>query len=343
MSACGVRIVGIGVEIPEQVVTTAEVERRLRLCERFAVPNGWLEEVTGVRQHHWAGAHVRPSALAARAAWRALAAARLDAGRIDTVLYAGASREDGECSTARLVADAVGAPHARAFDLVHASSGLLDALDVADALVRSGKAEHVLVAAGERAAFAVDWDAGSAEEALRSVGSLVAGDGGGALVLAASDDAGRGLRARAFVAAGAAGRDVERPNGARACELCGAPVGRAFLSDGRELVAASATLLRPAIEAVLRRSGWGYGELDVVFCAQPTKRAVDAAMVRLGEAAPIAHRLWSTAGRFGNTSTVGVPLAMSEARAAGALRDGAKVLVLGASGGMDAAALTLVW
>jgi 3-oxoacyl-[acyl-carrier-protein] synthase-3 len=89
----------------------------------------------------------------------------------------------------------------------------------------------------------------------------------------------------------------------------------------------------------MERTGWRYEDLDVVFCHQPTKNAV----VQLGDATEAARKLWSTAERFGNTSTCSIPLAMAEALEAGILVPGAKVLVLAPSAGISAAAVTLVW
>ena len=72
-SAMSVRITGIGTEIPERVVTTAEVEERAALCERFHVEPGWLERVTGVRERRWADDDVQPSTLAVAAGRKAVA------------------------------------------------------------------------------------------------------------------------------------------------------------------------------------------------------------------------------------------------------------------------------
>src|SRR5437879_12842476 len=92
----------------------------------------------------------------------------------------------------------MGARNARVFDLLNACNSLVDAIDVGDSLIRSGKAERVLVATGERASLAIGWQARTMEELRQSVASLVVGDGGGAIVLEPSDDPGRGLRAREF-------------------------------------------------------------------------------------------------------------------------------------------------
>ena len=77
-SVSTVRITGVGAELPADVVTTAEVEERAGLRERFGLEPGWLEHVTGVRTRRWASPEVQPSELAAAAGEKALARAGLD-------------------------------------------------------------------------------------------------------------------------------------------------------------------------------------------------------------------------------------------------------------------------
>lgn len=343
----GVRISGIGSEIPPEVVTTAEVEERAELHERFGFEPGWLERVTGVHERRWAGPEVQPSELATLAAKKALADAGIDPLEIDTLIFTGITRDCLEPATANLVAERVGSRNARVFDLINACNSLIDGVDVADSLIRSGKARRVLLATGERASLAINWQARTVEEALRSVASLVVGDGGGALIVEPAAEAGRGLRGRVFRsdatqwrhAVGGQFRVSTQP-----CEICGSLLDRRFMCDGRGLFAAAFGLLYPAMEEVMEQTGWRYDELDLVFCHQPTKRFVDNAIPLLAEPARIAaQRLWITADRFGNMSTASLPLAMTEARDAGALVPGAKLLVLAPSSGVSAAAVTMVW
>src|SRR5262249_37461345 len=167
-------------------VTTTEVEERVGI-RRFGFEAGWLERVTGVRERRWADAAVRPSDLAAEAGSRALERAGLDAGAIDAVLFCGITRDFIEPATANVGQAAVGAVRARVFDVTNACNGIIDAIDVADAFIRTGKAHRVLLTTGERASISIDWKPQSAEDFMRAVAGLVVGDGGGALVLEASD------------------------------------------------------------------------------------------------------------------------------------------------------------
>lgn len=340
-----VRVSGIGIELPDRVVSSSEVEEQAGLA-RFALEPGWVERVTGVRERRWAPADVAPSALAAGAAVRALDDAGLDALDIDAVLYTGVSRDCLDPATARVVADTIGARYTRAFDIVNGANGVLDAIDLGELLIRAGRARRVLITAAERGSLAINWEAQSIAAVLQSVTALASGDAGGAIVLEASDQVGSGLLEREFFSDGLHWRHATGGTfhgSDTTCESCGGRVDHTFSCNSREFLAAVAPLLAKAIHRVLARTGWSHDEVDLVFCHQPTMRLIEAAAGLAGELAQLLPRLWLTAERFGNTGTCSLPLAMAEARACGVLVPGAKLLMLAPSSGASAGAATVAW
>jgi 3-oxoacyl-[acyl-carrier-protein] synthase-3 len=302
--------------------------------------------VTGVRERRWAAPEVMPSALAAAAGRHALRRAGVDALAIDTLLYTGITRDFIEPGTSNVVQETLGAWNARVFDITNGCNGLIDGLDVAASLIRAGRARRVLVTTGEHASIAINWHARTLEDLLRSAAGFVVGDGGGALVVEASDDPARGLRAWAQRSDGRHWRHAIggrfRPT-TEACPACDSPMDVRFFCDGRALIAAILELMPAVMNAVLAKTGWSYDDLDIVFCHEASRRFIDTGIALVGNPADLEQKIWSTVGRFGNTSTVSLPLAMGEALDAGALTPGAKVLLLGASSGVSVAAATLVW
>jgi 3-oxoacyl-[acyl-carrier-protein] synthase-3 len=339
------RISGVGAEVPSTVITTAEVEERAGL-QRFGLEPGWLERKTGVRERRWAPPHVQPSELAVAASRKALADAACEPADVDTLIYAGITRDCLEPAAANLVADALGAHEARVFDVINACNSLVDAVDMADSLIRCRKAARVLVATGERASNAINWRPCDMDEVLKSVAGLVVGDGGGAVLVEASLDPERGIVDGEYRSAphewqhavGGYFRPATEP-----CEACGSLLDRRFLCHGGGLFHAAFGLLCPTADALLARLGWSLHDVDVIFCHQPTKTFVDRAFAVHPDAAVIAPKLWGTAERYGNMSTASLPLALSEARDAGALAPGAKILALAPSSGVSAAAVAMVW
>lgn len=337
----GIRITGVGAEIPPRVVSTAEVEEMADVG-RFGFEPGWLERVTAVRERHWAEPDVMPSALAAAAARKALAAAGRDATEIDAVLFAGITKDYLEPATANVVADALGAGQARVLDVMNACNGFIDGIDVADSLIRSGKARRVLVTTGERASIAMWYRAPTVEEFIRTLASYMVGDGGGAAVVEATDDPGRGFLAREYRSVPTEWRHALGgrllPTTER-CNSCGSLVDPRFLVDGRKMFEAGIQHLPHVVGAVMIRTGWSFDDVDFIFCHEVHKRFVD----ELGAVGGPVGKIWSTVERFGNTSTMSLPLAMAEAHEAGALTPGRKILLIGGCSGMSMAAVTMVW
>jgi 3-oxoacyl-[acyl-carrier-protein] synthase-3 len=342
----GVAIAGVGAEIPTRVVTSAEIEARLDLPVRLRSAPGWLERATGIRERRWADPDVRPSALAIAAARKALAATDVDPGEIDAVLFGGITRDFFDPATANVVAEAIGARRARVFDLISACNGIIEGIDLGDALIRQGRARRVLVTSGERASITVNWHPQTQAELLRSLAGMTVGDGGGAVLLEATDDPARGIRATEFrydtsqwrLAVGGLLRDSSE-----ACAHCGSPIDFRFTSNGRRLFVAALPLIRETLDAVIERSAWTYDDVGLVFCHLASKRYLEKGMRHLGEVAKIVPKMWTTVERFGNTSTFGLPLAMAEAQEAGALTPGTRVLMVGVASGISVGAVTAVW
>ena len=184
------------------------------------------------------------------------------------------------------------------------------------------------------------------DDVLQSVAGFAVGDGGGALLIEASDDPERGIIDGEFRSAPTEWRHAVggyfRP-ATHACEACGSLLDRRFLCHGGGLFRAAFGLMCPTMEAVLARVGWTPDDLDVIFCHQPTKTFIDRALAVHPDATAIAGKLWGTAERYGNTSTASLPLALAEAKTAGALAPGTKILALAPSSGVSAAAVAMVW
>jgi 3-oxoacyl-[acyl-carrier-protein] synthase-3 len=343
--APGVCIRGIGVEIPPYVVTTQEVEERARLADRFGYKPGWLERSTGVRERRWAAPETLPSDLATLAGIKALRRAGVDPASLDVVLFGGVSRDFMEPAVANVVAEGVGARRALAFDVTNACNGLIQSLDVADALIRSGKATRVLVTSGERASIGYNWEPETLDDLVHSVAGYLLADGGAAFVVEATTDPNRGIQQRLFrtdpsrwrLAIGGRFRPTE------ACGVCGRMMDRVVRCNGPEIFEVAFGMLRPVLTEALERTGWDYEDLDLFFCHEASKRFIDAVLQEVGDGPTPWRKLWRIVERYGNTSTVSLPLAMSEAEAAGALVPGKRILLGGPGAGITIAAVTMIW
>ena len=149
-----VLIDAIGYEIAPVVVTSIELERRLKdLYATLHLGEGQLESLTGIHERRWWEPGYRISDGAIAAAERALAASSVKSGDLDVLIYGGVCREYFEPATACRVASGLGiSPGATVYDISNACLGVLNGiLEVAEHVIGSrlgGLAQHPLAASG---------------------------------------------------------------------------------------------------------------------------------------------------------------------------------------------------
>ena len=123
-----VHIEAIGYELPPVVVSTAELEARLKpLYDAHKMPSGQLELLTGITERRWWEKDYLLSTGATAAARKALAQANFAAADLEMLIYAGVCREAFEPATACSVAANLGiSPDAAVYDLSNACLGVLN-------------------------------------------------------------------------------------------------------------------------------------------------------------------------------------------------------------------------
>jgi 3-oxoacyl-[acyl-carrier-protein] synthase-3 len=170
------RIIGTGGYLPPQVRTNDDIARMVDTSD------DWIVERTGIRERRIAGDGESVASLAEVASRRAFEAADVDPQTLDLIVLGTSSPDRTFPSTACLLQQRLGARGCGAFDVQAACSGFIYALSVADQFIRAGSAKRILVVGSEINSRAVDWnDRGTC---------ILFGDGAGAVVLEASEEAG---------------------------------------------------------------------------------------------------------------------------------------------------------
>ncbi len=308
-------LTGIGAYLPETIVTNDELARTVETSD------AWIQERTGIRQRHIAQPHETCAAMASHAARAALADAGVDSGVVDAVIVATATPDQQFPAVATRVQAALGAG-GFAFDLGAACSGFVYALSVADAMIRCGQVQGVLVIGSEVYSRIMNWqDRGTC---------VLFGDGAGAVLLQAGSgqgDAGdRGVLTTALHAQGSLG-DLLYVDGA---------VGRPDLPghlvmNGREVFRHAVSYLAGAVEEALAATGLAAADIDWLVPHQANARIIDAVARRLGFPA---GRVIVTVDRHANTSAASIPLALADGYAAGRIKRGQVVLIEALGGGL---------
>lgn len=312
------RITASGLYLPRQVLTNEE------LIERFGldVDAEWIESRTGIRSRHWMEEGQTTSDMVAAAANAILDEAGVAAADVDRIVLATISPDQLSPATAIRVARLIGA-RCPAFDVSAACAGFLYGLDLGAAAIRGGEERVLVLAADARSRF-VD------PANRRSV--VLFADGAGGVLLEAADEP--GLEAVHLGAEPLESPGAWVPAGGAREPASHATVdaGRHFVHvDGlREIFDLFVGFTLEACEAALARAGLTLGDIDLFITHQGNAYLVQEIVAALGLPP---ERAINDVAEHGNTSGATLPIALAEARAAGRLGPGSRVLMASAGAG----------
>src|SRR6185369_9997662 len=116
-----------GYTLPDEVVTTADLEQRLApLYQRLRLPEGRLELMTGIRERRFWPAEMPPSVQSVISAERAIRSAGIDRGLIGALIHGSVCRDFLEPATACGVHHQLGMrADCLAYDVSNACLGVL--------------------------------------------------------------------------------------------------------------------------------------------------------------------------------------------------------------------------
>lgn len=260
----------------------------------------WIRQRTGMIERRRARAGVDAIDLAQQAAEEAISRAGIAPTDIGAVIVATISNTVQTPSLAALLAERVGATPAPAYDVSAACAGYTYGIAQADALIRGGIAQYVLVVGAEKLSdFAKPTD--------RSI-SFLLGDGAGAAIVGPADEPGIGPTLWGSDGSRWDSVGMDRPlKEAFDDREAGFPTLR---QDGqgvfRWAVWDMASVAREALDA----SGIGADELSAFVPHQANMRIIDefAKQLALPESVLVARDIAHT----GNTSAASIPLAMHQ-------------------------------
>ncbi|MTV27059.1 ketoacyl-ACP synthase III [Nitriliruptoraceae bacterium ZYF776] len=320
-----VRITGLGSYLPSRVVTNDELSQGLETSDE------WIRTRTGIRERRFAAPEEATSDLAVAAAKGALVDAGLGVEDVAAIVVCTMTPDHLTPSTAALVGNALGT-EVTAIDVNAACSGFVAGLRVGGALAATGE-RAVLVVGAETMSRIIDpTDRGT---------RILFGDGAGAAVLVPDEDAQLGPFDL--------GADASDPG--MLCTPAGGtrrPADAAVLAEGAHYVhMRGGDVYRHAVarmtassRSVLDAAGLDVDDVDLLVGHQANARILDAVVARLGLDPERSHL---TVDRHGNTSAASIPLALTDARDAGRLHDGDRVLLTAFGGGLTWGSCLLTW
>lgn len=316
-------IAGLGVALPDTIVTNDDLARRLDTSDE------WIVSRTGIRQRRVAGDDETTATLATEAGIRAIKDAGIAPSDIDILIVATCTPDQPLPATAARVQDAIGLT-CGAFDLAAACSGFVYAAVTADALVRTGGAGAALIIGAETLTRIIDPEDRTT--------AILFGDGAAAAVLTPSGP-GTGLLSWDLGCDGSAADILEVPaGGSRLPSSADTVRDRLHYvhMDGQEVFRRAVRVTVASAEATMEKAGVSPADIAWFVPHQANQRIIDAASLRLGIPE---ERVVVNLDRVGNTSAASIGLALSEIEPA----DGDLVLLAGFGAGMTWASALFRW
>jgi 3-oxoacyl-[acyl-carrier-protein] synthase-3 len=344
-----VRLEALGYVLPEQVVTSLDLERELApVYERFGLHEGRLELMTGIRERRFWEEGTLPSDGSTRAGRRAMENAGVRPGQIECLLHTSVSRDCLEPATASIVHDNLGLPRRSAmFDISNACLGFLNGMTTLANMIELGQVKRGLIVAGESSRQLVRTtidqllragDHLTRPEFKKAFASLTIGSGAVAVVMAHDSVAQQDHRLIGGVV-----RSATEHN-----HLCRGSADTGFGSDTAMSMNTDAELLlhggcELAAETwgeTKRALGWSNDDVDRTFGHQVGAAHRD----RLFAALELdARKDFSTFEFLGNVGSVSLPLTMAMGLERKPARTGEKIAMLGIGSGLSSAMLGVVW
>ncbi|WP_240644188.1 3-oxoacyl-ACP synthase III family protein [Antribacter gilvus] len=203
------RIAAVAVHLPVRTVDVREAERELHARNPGVAPRvPMVSRLTGVHTVHVLADDEQASDLAVGAARRLLAAEGLTPDDLDLLIFASASQDMVEPATCHIVAAKLGV-RAPVMDVKNACNSVLNGIEVAEALIGTGRYGRVLVVSGEAPSRAVRWDVPDRATYALSAPGYTMSDAGAAVLVEAVPRAAGGPGAPGLVPPGATDLDAE--------------------------------------------------------------------------------------------------------------------------------------
>ncbi|MDF1515592.1 MAG: 3-oxoacyl-ACP synthase III [Anaerolineae bacterium] len=331
-------IEGMGYVIPNNVVKTSWIEEQLApVYKKVGAPSGFIERLTGIKEHRWWDEGMWVSDGAALAGEDTLKRAHVDRNEIECLVNTSVCRDYIEPATASIVHHKLGLPQtAMSFDVVNACLGFLNGMIIIANMIELGQIETGMVVAsedpkeGQLATIEKMLANPPTRNELRdNLASFTLGCASVGMVLRHKSKSRTGKR----LLGGVSFSNTEN------CQLCVAQTtwmrtkSTALLNEGTKVVV-------KAWDQFKDKFGWTNDEVNRLFTHQVSEPQRKIVLRKLQFTPDIDY---PTLEYLGNTASVAAPISMAIGLDNGAIKDGDKVILFGVGSGISSIVLGIQW
>ena len=339
-------IEGIAYTLPEQIVTSDDIERQLEpVYRRLRLPEGRLELMTGIRQRRFWPEGTMPGTISVQSAEKVLAASDVDRVDVGALVHGSVCRDFLEPATACGVHHRLGlSDRCMTFDVSNACLGLLNGMVQVANMIELGDIRAGLVVGTESGRELVETtiqtlnadQSLTREQSKSAIASLTIGSASCAVLLVNRDltQTGNELVATT-VRTNSQYHNLCHSGGDSAVGTGMRPL---MDTDSEKLMHEGISIGAITFRSLLDEAGWARQELDKIFCHQVgsahRKLMLDALEVDPGID-------YTTFEWLGNTGAVALPITMAVGIENGHLAPGDRVGMLGIGSGINCLMLAI--
>lgn len=339
----GVLLESLATYLPPHPASVADFERDLaRRNPGIAPKTPLVTRLTGVERVHRMPDDWNASDLAVAAVEKLLQRDADALGDVDLLIFAAASQDMVEPATSHIVAAKLGLA-VPVMDVKNACNSVLNAMEVAQALIACGQYRRVLIACGEGPSRAIRTKFRTREQYFLGAPGFTMSDAGSALILRATtaDDEQPGGQMPGILSFAAAADSTHwdvgmLPGGGTAFPR---DFDRAYFEiDGTRLREAFLALGPQTINEAIARAGITWDDVGLVAVHQVAVAYLED--VRKALELP-ADRTVVTVAEHGNVAAVTLPLQLDVALNSGRVGAGDYVVLVGLAGGISMGAMVM--
>lgn len=348
MHYSNVCIESFGYTLPEEIVTSDEIEHRLEpLYRRLRLPEGRLELMTGIRERRFWDIDTLPSDKSIESGEKAIRVARIDRSKIGALIHGSVCRDHLEPATACRVHHRLDLPReCMIYDVSNACLGILTGMIQAANMIELGQIEAALIVGSEGGRQLVETtiDALNRDESLTrrsiksAVASLTIGSASCAVLLTNRELSRTGNQMNAAVVrANTRHHDLCKSG---ADEAMAAGMSPLMNTDSERLMHEGIATGAETFPQFLREADWSVDDIHKTICHQVGAAHRKMMLEVLGVSTELD---FATLEWLGNTGSAALPVSMAIGLQKEFVLPGDNIAMLGIGSGINCTMIASTW
>ncbi len=319
-------ITAVGGYVPQEVLSNFDLEKMMDTSDE------WIRTRTGIRERRVMPGDQAVTEIGHRSVMQILEKTGIDPLEVDLLICATCTSDYLLPDSANGICFRSGLHNAYGFDMNAACSGFVFALYTAAQFIESGAHQKVIVVGAEKLTSYLNYEDRTT--------SIIFGDGGGAVLVEASEDR-QGVIDAVLKGDGDGCRFLRIHAGGSLYPATHERLENRenyIFQDGKSVFKRAVQGMAGTIEDVMKRNGLSLDEIDWIVPHQANERIIKAVSDLLGYPR---EKVMLNIDKYGNTSAGTIPLCLWEYE--DKLKPGDKIILTAFGGGFTWGSLYLKW